>query len=329
MKKASGEHNKGELSIEKTPIVAVVGPTACGKSILGIEICKHYNGEVISADSMQIYKKINIASAKLTIEEMQGIPHYLIDQIEPDETFNVFQYCSLAHACIKDISSRGKLPVLVGGTGLYIDSLLNGIRFPETDTDANVRMQLKKRSQEEGPETLLEELRKIDPQTAARLHPNDLGRIIRALELYYTTGIPASSHKRSSIAADAPYLPVIIGLNFRNRQTLYQNINIRIDKMLEKGLLDEAKMLHDANKTGTGLHAIGIKELFSFFESKEELPVCIEKIKQETRRYAKRQMTWFRRNDDVQWIYVDDFINQNSIAQTAFEIIEKNGLFGG
>lgn len=314
------------MIINKIPVIAVVGPTASGKSMVGIEICKYFNGEVISADSMQVYKKINIATAKLSVEEMQGIPHHMINLIEPDEAFSVFQYCKLAHECIKDITDRGKLPVIVGGTGLYINSLLKGVHFPEPNIDQNIRIRLKRKAQDQGPDSLLKELRKIDPQTAAKLHQNDLGRIIRALELYYATGISASEHSRFSTAVDSPYLPVFIGLNFQNRQALYQNINSRVDKMIDKGLFDEAKMLYSDYKTGTALQAIGIKEFFGYFEGTEELSVCVEKIKQETRRYAKRQMTWFRKNDDIHWIYVDELNDQSVVIKTALDFVKISGI---
>ena len=330
MKRTSAEHNeRGGTIIKKTPVIAVVGPTASGKSMVGIEICKHFNGEVISADSMQVYKKINIATAKLSTEEMQGIPHHMINLIEPDEAFNVFQYCTLAHACIKDIANRGKLPVIVGGTGMYINSLLNSTHFPESTIDENVRKTLKMKSQQQGGKILLEELRIIDPQTAAKLHQNDLGRIIRALELYYTTGIPASEHNRFSTRDEPIYSPVYIGLSFLNRQALYQSIDSRTDKMIEKGLLDEAKMLFNLYKTGTALQAIGIKEFFGYFEGKEELSICVEKIKQETRRYAKRQLTWFRRNGEIRWIYIDELNDQSAVIKTVFDLIENSGMLRG
>ncbi|MEI6579245.1 MAG: tRNA (adenosine(37)-N6)-dimethylallyltransferase MiaA, partial [Eubacteriales bacterium] len=220
--------------MEKIPVVVIVGPTASGKTKLGVEMCKLFNGAVISADSMQIYKHMNIATAKPTLEEMENIPHYLVDIIEPTESFSVVQYCNMARECIENIFNCGKLPIIVGGTGLYIDALLNNLEFPKAPADFALRERLKELAVTNGAEFLLEELMKIDAETAQNLHPKDLGRIIRALELYQTTGVTMSRHVQLSRLNPSPFKPFIVGLNFKNRQLLYDRINSRIDAMLGK-----------------------------------------------------------------------------------------------
>jgi len=312
--------------MNKIPVVAVVGPTASGKSHLGVELCKQLNGEVISADSMQIYKHMDIATAKPSAAEMSNIPHHMINFLEPTESFSVVQYCVMARKSIEDIIGRGKLPVIVGGTGLYIDALLNNIEFPDTQADLALRERLKKLSAEKGSEFLLNELLEIDPETAQYLHTKDIGRIIRALELYYTTGITMSSHIKMSRLNQSPFEPCLIGLNFRNRQLLYDRINNRVDEMLEKGLVEEANQFFQKYNSGTAKQAIGYKELYPYFEGLAELPQAVEKLKQETRRYAKRQLTWFRKNEQINWIYVDDFQTLSEITEKAYSIICECGV---
>lgn len=314
--------------MKKPPVIAIVGPTATGKSQLGIELCKLLNGEVISADSMQIYKKMNIATAKPTADEMQNIPHHLADLIEPTESFNVVQYCVIAKKCIKDIHNRGKLPVIVGGTGLYINSLLNNIEFPEVKADYALRERLMKLAQTRGAEFLLEELMEIDAETAVNLHPKDVGRIIRALELFYATGIKMSHHVYISRLKPSEFDELIIGLNYKNRQLLYDRINSRIDLMIEKGLIEEASLFFQTYKSGTAQQAIGYKELFPYLEGSMELSEAVGKLKQETRRYSKRQITWFKKNEKINWIYIDEYKNQSNITAKALELILESGIVG-
>ncbi len=312
--------------MNKKPVIAIVGPTASGKSRLGVELCKLINGEVVSADSMQIYKEMDIATAKPTAEETENVPHHLIGFLEPTGNFSVVQYCFMAKECIEDISNRGKLPVIVGGTGLYIDALLNNIEFPKAKADPALRGQLKELTETKGTDFLYNELMQIDTVTAQNLHPQDIGRIIRALEMYYTTGITMSRHIELSRLHPPPFNTCMIGVNFRNRQLLYDRINNRVDEMLEKGLMKEAEMFWQKYGSGTAQQAIGYKELSPYFKGLTELPQAIEKLKQETRRYSKRQMTWFRKNDKIKWIYIDDYSDRGDIIQEVYRLICESGI---
>ena len=309
--------------MDKIKLVAVVGPTASGKTALGVEIAKEFNGEVVSADSMQIYKGLDIATAKPTEEEMQGIPHHLVGILDRDVSFSVADYVELAKKSIEDIASRGKLPVLVGGTGLYISSLLDGIVFPDIKSDENVRKRIQKEIDELGAEAVFEKLKAADPETAAELHPNNKVRVIRALEVYELTGRKLSEYKAESRKYPSPYDAVIIGIGAYDRSKLYDRINMRVDKMLENGLIDEAKEVFLAGGMKTSANAIGYKELIPYFENKSDLNTCIEKIKQETRRYAKRQLTWFRKNAKIQWIMLEELDNREKIHDYCRKIIAK------
>lgn len=336
MKKASaGRRHTGGVKIEieieqkKIPVVAVVGPTASGKSTLAIELCKKLNGEVVSADSMQIYKKIAIATAKPAADEMQGVAHHLIGIIEPEDNFSVVQFRALAGDCINQIMGRGNVPVIVGGTGLYVDALLQNIEFPDVKSDFLLRENLRLKAQGEGARVLHDELMNIDPETATKIHTNDVGRIIRALELYYTTGQKPSVYARLSRLKSSPYAPVMIGLNYRDRQLLYDRIDSRVDEMVEKGLLEEAKMFYKTYASGTSQQAIGYKELFAYFEGQNTLDQALEKLKRDTRRYAKRQLTWFGKNEDIHWIYRDEFKTNKEITAEALGMIEESGVLRG
>jgi tRNA dimethylallyltransferase len=327
LKKVLAEHKTGgRTAMDKIPVIAIVGPTASGKSQLGVELCKRLNGEVISADSMQIYKYMDIATAKPSAAEMKNVPHHMIDFLEPTESFSVVQYCDMARKSIEDITGCGKLPVIVGGTGLYIDALLNNLEFPKVQADFDLRERLKEQAATKGSDFLLNELFQIDPETAQNLNVKDLGRIIRALELYYTTGITMSGHIKMSRLNSTPYQSCFIGLNFRNRQILYDRINSRVDNMLEKGLVEEAKQFFQKYSSNTAQQAIGYKELSPYFEGTANLSQVIEKLKQETRRYAKRQLTWFRKNDLTKWIYVDDYNSQMDITEKAYSLICESGI---
>jgi tRNA dimethylallyltransferase len=308
---------------EKIPVVVVAGPTASGKTGLAVELCKALGGEVVSADSMQIYKGMSIATAKPTAEEMQGIPHHMIDFLEPEELFSVAQYCIKAKACIEGISLRGKLPVIVGGTGLYISSLIDNVEFSKTQSDFELRESLRKKAEAQGGEALLSKLYEIDPETAQSLHPNNLGRIIRALEVYYTSGVTMSKQRELSRLNPSPYNPCMLMLTARERKTLYDRIDSRVDIMLEKGLLAEAEAFHKA-KTDlkTAGQAIGYKELEPYFEGRLSLEECIENLKRETRRYAKRQLTWFNRDKRMKKIYIDDYKDSSGVFQASLAIIK-------
>lgn len=305
-------------------IIAVVGPTASGKTDIGVMIAKEFDGEVVSADSMQIYKGMDIATAKPNKEEMQGIPHHLIDFLDRDVSFSVADYVKLANEKVSDIISRGKLPIIVGGTGLYIDSLLENVQFSETKKDEEYCRSLEKFAEINGNEELHKMLSGIDPESAINIHPNNLVRVIRALEVYHTTGRKLSELKAESRLEKSPYDSFIIGLNYSDRNILYERINRRVDIMLENGLVREAREVYlESGKLKTASNAIGYKELIPYFENNSSLEECIEKIKQETRHYAKRQLTWFRRNEKIHWFMLDNYNEKSKISQICKKAIAK------
>lgn len=292
---------------EKIKILCVVGPTASGKTGLSIELAKALDGEIISADSMQIYKGLSIASAAPTSEEMQGIPHHLIEFLDTNDAFTVADYTALARQKISEVAARGKTPIIVGGTGLYINSLVDNIEFIGQETDNTVRERLTNEYKSLGGEAMLEKLREIDPDAAATLHPNNDRRIIRALEIYELTGRTLTQQNILSRQNESPYDPIMIGLNYTDRATLYERINRRVDLMLENGLLDEARAAFERRTKATdgAVQAIGHKEFFDFFEGNITLDEAVELLKRSTRRYAKRQLTWFLRDERINWIYPD------------------------
>lgn len=307
--------------MKKIPVIAVVGPTASGKTSLAVEIAKNFSGQVVSADSMQIYEKMNIATAKPTEEEMQGIIHHLIGFQPIDKKFSVAEYVSLAYECINNIYNAGALPVLAGGTGLYVDSLLNNIKFSKEEKNTEVREKLTALFDEKGAEYMLEKLRKIDPEAASKLHLNDKSRIIRALEIYELTGKTMTTQKELSRAEETPFEPLYIGINYRDRSVLYDRINKRVDIMLDNGLLDEAREFALLDPETTACQAIGYKELAPYIKGEKELSECVERLKIETRHYAKRQLTWFRKNENINWVYPDDYDNADELYKTVFAII--------
>ncbi len=307
--------------MKKNPVIAVVGPTASGKTSLSIEIAKRFNGQVVSADSMQIYEKMNIATAKPTEEEMQGIPHHLIGFQPIDKKFSVAEYVQLANECIHKIHNAGDLPVVAGGTGLYVDSLLQNIQFSKEESNTQIRNELTEIFQEKGAEFMLNWLREIDPETANRLHLNDKSRIIRALEIYKLTGKTLTEQKVLSRLEDSPYDVLYIGINYRDRNVLYDRINLRVDLMLKNGLLEEAEEFYNIPADKTACQAIGYKELAPYFRGDLALEDCVEKLKLETRHYAKRQLTWFRKNENVNWVYPDDYENPQDMYSDVFTMI--------
>ncbi len=307
--------------MNKIPIIAVVGPTASGKTSLSIEIAKRFNGQVVSADSMQIYEKMNIATAKPTEDEMQGVPHHLIGFQPIDKKFSVAEYVQLANECIHKIHNAGDLPVVAGGTGLYVDSLLQNIQFSKEDSNIQIRNELTEMFQEKGAEYMLNWLREIDPETANRLHLNDKSRIIRALEIYKLTGKTLTEQKVLSRLEETPYDVLYIGINYRDRNVLYDRINLRVDLMLKNGLLEEAEEFYKIPQDKTACQAIGYKELAAYFRGDATLEDCVEKLKLETRHYAKRQLTWFRKNKNVNWVYPDDYENPQDMYDYVFTMI--------
>lgn len=309
--------------MNKIPVIAVVGPTASGKTALSINIAKRFSGQVVSADSMQIYEKMNIAIAKPTTEEMQGVPHHLISFQPIDKKFSVAEYVTLAKNCIEKIYSQGDVPVIAGGTGLYVDSLLQNIQFSQEDENTEIRKELTEMFDEKGAEYMLDALREIDPKTAEKLHLKDKSRIIRALEIYKATGKTMTEQKALSKTEPSPYNTLYIGINYRDRNVLYDRINRRVDIMVENGLLEEAKEFYNIESDKTACQAIGYKELAPYFNGEKTLYECLESLKIETRHYAKRQLTWFRKNENINWVYPDDYENQEDMLKCVFEIINE------
>ena len=286
----------------KPKIYGVVGPTASGKTAYAIELAKKCGGEVISCDSMQIYRHMDIGTAKPTKYEMDGIPHHMIDIAEPWENYSVARFVTEARSCIDDVLARGRVPILCGGTGLYFDSVIKNIDFAENESDPEYRSELQKAAEEHGNEYVHNMLKKVDPKSAEAVHPNNLKRVIRALEIYKTTGKTKTELDRESVR-ESLYNAEIYGLN-RPREELYERINKRVDIMLKNGLLDEVKNLLEMgiSRDATSMQAIGYKELVEYFEGRCTLDAAIDKIKQESRRYAKRQLTWFKRNNEIIWL---------------------------
>lgn len=311
--------------MDKIKILVIVGPTASGKTALSISCAEKFGGEIVSADSMQIYEGLDIATAKPTADEMHGIKHYMIGFLPADKTYSVADYVCDAEKYIKDIHVRGKLPIIVGGTGLYIDSLVNNIKFTQSPTDNELRVKLQTECEEKGSEAMLSKLRAFDPDYAASLHPNNVKRIIRALEIYYSTGENMSSALKKSISEPSQYEPVFIGINYRDRAKLYERIDKRVDLMLDKGLLKEAET-YLGNMGSTAIQAIGYKELKPYLSGEAELSQCVENLKRATRNYAKRQLTWFRRNQNINWIYPDEYDTRDKMLNKVYEIIERAGI---
>lgn len=310
-------------------LVSVVGPTASGKTKLAVAIAQQLNGEIISADSMQIYRDMQIATAKPDEEERGGIPHHLMDFVNPNETYSVAMFVNDAKRCIEDIHSRGKLPIIAGGTGLYVDSLLNNIHFTEEERSSELTQALWALYEETGVDGLLAKLREFDPASAERLQEQrNPKRIIRAIELYQTTGVTMTEQLRRSRSTPSPYHAVKLGLNFRDREKLYARINQRVDNMLEQGLLEETEAVLRQPLSETSVKAIGYKELAPYFQSGAQLSDCVEKLKRETRRYAKRQITWFKRDKEINWLYADEYHSFEEIYNTAIQIIKEGLLYG-
>ncbi|WP_423410103.1 tRNA (adenosine(37)-N6)-dimethylallyltransferase MiaA [Heyndrickxia sp. MSNUG] len=285
---------------QKQKLIVLIGPTAVGKTKLSIELAKKFNGEIISGDSMQVYKGMDIGTAKVTNEEMEGIPHHLIDIKEPDESFSTAEFQELVRTKIDEISSRGRIPMIVGGTGLYIQSVIYDYHFTDAPSDLSFRNMLEKEAEEHGQDYLHERLRAVDPESASRIHPNNLRRVIRALEIIHCTGKTAAELQEKQ-SPELLYDTAIIGLTM-DRELLYNRINLRVDLMLEQGLLEEVKYFYDQGlKDCQSIQAIGYKELYDYFAGKIDLETAVENLKQNSRRYAKRQLTWFRNKMNVEW----------------------------
>lgn len=312
--------------MEKTFIVVVCGPTASGKTGLAVELAKRLDGEVISADSMQLYTGLDIASAKPAKEEMQGIPHHMMDFLPPTASFSVADYVEMARKKIAEVAARGKLPIIAGGTGLYINSLVDNIEFDDTSSDMAYRDELRAAEKEKGAGFLLEMLREVDPESAEKLHANNQSRIIRALEVYRISGKKMSDIQAESRKNPSPYEPCMIALNYTDRQDLYDRINKRVDIMLEQGLLEEAREFFTHSDYDTAAQAIGYKELKPYFDGKTTLEECVERLKQATRHYAKRQLTWFRKDKRINWINVDKSTSSEEIIEIAENFVKSYSI---
>ena len=295
--------------MRKTKIICVVGATASGKTSLAVELAKALDGEIISADSMQVYKGMPIATAAATDEEQQGVPHYLLGCLDIDETFSVSDFVEKAKVIIDDIASRGRVPIVAGGTGLFIDSLVKGIDFSEVGVDEKLRAQLNEKTNDE----LYDELMSLDPEAAKDIHKNNRKRVIRALELCYG-GTSKTQQNEDSLKNGSPYEALYVGIGYRDREKLYDRINRRVDIMVDSGLVDEAERVY-ASAGKTARQAIGHKELAPYFDGGITLDEAVENIKRETRRYAKRQLTWFRRNDSIKWLYADELSGGELVSE--------------
>ena len=306
------------------PIICIAGPTASGKTDFAVRLAKAFNGEVVSCDSMQIYKYMDIGTAKPTAEEMQGIVHHMIDVAEPDEDFSVSRYCEMAGPIVDDIVSRGKTAIIAGGTGLYMDSLIRGNAFAPYPSTGR-RQELEERANREGIEVLMQWLQEIDPETAGRLHLSDRKRIIRALEIYLETGETMTAHNLKTQTIPPKYPPLWFGLDFEERQQLYNRIDLRVGLMLEAGLIEEIQSLLSRGipSTCTAMQAIGYKEFVSALEGQGTIEEAADLVRQSSRRYAKRQLTWFRRNPAMHWLTRSEKRGPNEILEDARRIIQE------
>ena len=307
-------------------LIAVVGPTASGKTALAIALAKELGGEIVSADSMQIYRGMDIATAKPTPEEMEEVPHHLIGFWPPEKPFSVAQYAVLAREKIDDILRRGRVPVLCGGTGLYIKAIVDHIQYEEeTGGDAVLRERLRRQAQDEGNLAVWRQLQAMDPQTAERIHPNNLGRVIRAIEVMQVSGRSIREQEERSRQAPCPYHVLQIGLRYRNRENLYERIGRRVDAMAEAGLPEEARAVRQQGLTATAAQAIGYKELYDWMDGMLPLEEALENLKRSTRRYAKRQLTWFGADARIRWIEPDALQAGETVTEQAMRIIENYG----
>ncbi|MDO5539868.1 MAG: tRNA (adenosine(37)-N6)-dimethylallyltransferase MiaA [Eubacteriales bacterium] len=310
--------------MSKKPLIILTGPTAVGKTNLSIALAKAINGEIISADSMQVYRGMDIGSAKITPEEMQGVPHYLIDELEPDEEFHVVKFKNMARKYMEQIYEKGKIPILTGGTGFYIQSVLYDINFTENSSDAVYRTELEQLAKEHGAEYLHRMLAEVDPDSAGDIHANNVKRVIRALEYYHDSGQPISVHNRQERQKESPYAAVYFVLN-EERSRLYERINQRVDTMLEQGLVDEVRRLRARGFTSdmVSMQGLGYKEILDYLDGKCSLEDAVYRLKRDTRHFAKRQITWFKREKNVCWVQKEDFEDQDAVLAYMLDIISN------
>jgi tRNA dimethylallyltransferase len=314
-----------EVQVEN--VIVIAGPTASGKTKISIELAQRINGEIISADSMQIYRYMDIGTAKPDKAEMKGIKHYLIDEVTPDVEFSVARFQSLALKYVREIADKGKIPIIAGGTGLYINSLIYNLQFSETISDWKLREELKREAETKGNKYLHDELRKIDPESAARIHENDIKRIIRAIEVYRYTNKPISYHKEISRSVPPEYNYIVIGLK-TDREELYDRIDKRVDLMIEKGLVDEVRQLVEMgyDKNSIAMQGLGYKEILWYLKGILTFDEAVYLIKKDTRHYAKRQITWLKRINEIKWVSIDECGDISGILKKIGNYIAITGI---
>lgn len=308
-------------------LICITGPTASGKTALSIALAQRLQTEIISSDSMQIYREMDIGTAKPTAAEQAAVPHHMIDIVDPGEPFSVARYVELADQCAQMLLQTGKIPLVVGGTGLYLDALIEGSAFPGDETDHSIREKYERMAREQGNEAVHACLQQVDPVAAERLHPNNLKRVIRALEVFEQTGLTLDAFNQQNKRPEPKYQAIKIGLCPSDREILYARINQRVDQMLEEGLLEEAERLFREGKlTGTAAQAIGYKELADYFSGNGSLEECVEILKRRTRNYAKRQLTWIKRDPTVFWLTYDAGADFEQVFQRSTDYLAQQGI---
>lgn len=314
----------------KKPLIVLTGPTAVGKTSLSISLAKAVNGEIISADSMQVYKGMDIGSAKIRKEEMQGVTHYLVDILEPEEEFHIVKFQELAKAALEEIYAKGKIPILVGGTGFYIQAVTRDIDFTQAEQETSYREELEQFAKEKGAEYLHEKLREVDPKSAENIHANNVKRVIRALEFYHQNGTPISEHNEEQKQQTSPYNLAYFVLT-APREILYERIDRRVDQMMEEGLLEEVKSLRErgCHRGMVSMQGLGYKEILAYLEGEYPLEEAVRILKRDTRHFAKRQLTWFRREQDVIWVDKEQFHwNEAEILEYMMSVLKEQDLLG-
>ena len=314
----------------KKPLIVLTGPTAVGKTSLSISLAKAVNGEIISADSMQVYKGMDIGSAKIRKEEMQGVTHYLVDILEPEEEFHIVKFQELAKAALEEIYAKGKIPILVGGTGFYIQAVTRDIDFTQAEQETSYREELEQFAKEKGAEYLHEKLREVDYKSAENIHANNVKRVIRALEFYHQNGTPISEHNEEQKQQTSPYNLAYFVLT-APREILYERIDRRVDQMMEEGLLEEVKSLRErgCHRGMVSMQGLGYKEILAYLEGEYPLEEAVRILKRDTRHFAKRQLTWFRREQDVIWVDKEQFHwNEAEILEYMMSVLKEQDLLG-
>ena len=314
----------------KEPLIILTGPTAVGKTALSLSLAERVNGEIISADSMQVYRGMDIGSAKIMPEEQKGIPHHLIDVLDPDEEFHVVRFVQMAKEAMEDIRSRGKVPILTGGTGFYIQAMLYDIDFTESGEDDSYRRELETYAKEQGAEKLHEKLKEVDPISAEKIHANNVKRVIRALEFYHQNGTPISAHNEEQKKQTSPYNLAYFVLN-APRDILYERIDKRVDQMLEEGLVKEVEGLkrEGCHRGMVSMQGLGYKEILAYLEGEYPLEEAVRILKRDTRHFAKRQLTWFRRESDVIWVDKDKFHwDEKEILEYMLSVLKEHDILG-